>query len=159
MNLINSTTTLNTTNVTALQPLYGKDAVTIRIERGQQQFAWLLKTWHRIFDVPQKVSNDWALDPGIQHPTGPWASQMCGAFKGDGYNPKPGFFIGLEHFNAYLAGDHKGVQNPKTRDRLKRMTPLIKVNGGPLTAVDFYEIFCGAVFIDMTKPSCVVTYL
>lgn len=140
------------------QPLYGRDAVTLRMERGQQQFSWLLKNWFQLNDVPQLITDAWANDPGIMHPTGPWASQMCNALKADGYNPKPGFFIGLEHFNAYLAGERCSVQNQKTRDRLKKMQPLVKVNGGPLTAVDFYEVFCGAVFIDMTKPSCIVSY-
>jgi hypothetical protein len=131
----------------------------MRLQRGQQQFAWLLKTWFKLAGVPQLITDAWANDPGIQHPSGPWASQMCGACKGDGYNPRPGFFIGLEDFNQYLADERGHVQKQKTRDRLKNMTPLVKIDGGPLTAVDFYEIFSGATWIDTSKPSYVVTYL
>ena len=44
-------------------------------------FAITLKRWFAANGWPQRITDVWAHDPGIQSPTGPWASQMCNAMK------------------------------------------------------------------------------
>ena len=147
---------------TTTAPVFGADSsVQARIEVGRSQFAWLMRSWFKRHDVPQKITDDWANDPGIQHQTGPWASQVCGAIKGQGYSPRVGFFVGLEHFNEYLARDKDdvyrfAVTDQTTRRRLRGMEPLVLKHGGPLTAVDFWAIYSGSVIVDTTKPGSLV---
>ena len=66
-------------------------------------FALTLKRWFRANGWPQKITDDWAKDPGIKSPNGPWASQVCNAMKGDNYNPRAEFYIALGAFNDFVA--------------------------------------------------------
>ena len=107
-------------------------------------FALTLKRWFAGNGWPQKVTDDWAKDTGIQHPHGPWASQMCGAMKADGYNPKAEFFLALARFNEFVAQqDLKAVVDIKLRKRLENASPLRHDNGDVYTASDFWSLFAG----------------
>lgn len=107
-------------------------------------FALTLKRWFASNRWPQKITDDWAKDPGVQHPHGPWASQMCGAMKADGYNPKAEFFLALARFNEFVAQqDLKCVMGTKLRDRLADSRPLRHDNGDIFSASDFWSLYAG----------------
>ena len=107
-------------------------------------FALTLKRWFRANGWPQKVTDDWAKDPGIQSTTGPWASQVCNAMKAAGYNPKAEFFLALGEFNRFVAEqDVLRIKNSKLRKRLSETTPLLHENGQPYGAADFWSLYAG----------------
>jgi len=107
-------------------------------------FALTLKRWFRANGWPQKITDDWAKDAGIQSATGPWASQVCNAMKAAGYNPKAEFFLALGEFNRFVAEqDVMRVKDTKLRDRLAKTTPLLHENGQPYGAADFWSLYAG----------------
>lgn len=115
-------------------------------ENGPLTFALTLKRWFSANGWPQKITGDWATDPGVKHPHGPWASQMCGAMKGDSYNPKAEFFLALADFNAYVAKqDLRPITNSKLHDRLVDAKPLAHDDGRPYTAPDFWSLYAGLI--------------
>ena len=107
-------------------------------------FALTLKRWFRANGWPQKITDDWAKDPGVNYPHGPWASQICGAMKADGYNPRAEFFIGLAVFNKAVADQSfKGIQGTKLRDRLEGAKPMVGDSGRLYGPSDFWSLFAG----------------
>ena len=107
-------------------------------------FALTLKRWFNLNGWPQKITDDWAKDPGINHPHGPWASQMCGAMKADGYNPKADFFLSLGTFNRFVFDQHlTSVQDTKLRERLADAKALLLDNGEPYGGAEFWSLFAG----------------
>ena len=109
-------------------------------------FALTLKRWFRSNDWPQKITDDWAKDPGVMHPHGPWASQMCGAMKADGYNPKAEFFLALGAFNRFVFEQELiRVKGEKLRDRLKDAQPLLLENGQPYGGPEFWSCYAGVL--------------
>ena len=107
-------------------------------------FALTLKRWFKQNDWPQKITDDWAKDPGVMHPHGPWASQMCGAMKADGYNPKADFFLSLGTFNRFVFEQQlTSVQDTKLRERLSGANPLLLDSGEPYGGAEFWSLFAG----------------
>ena len=107
-------------------------------------FALTLKRWFRANDWPQKITDDWANDSGVKYPHGPWASQICGAMKADGYNPRVEFFIGLAVFNKAVADQSlRGIQSSKLRDRLEGAKPMTSDGGRLYGPSDFWSLFAG----------------
>ena len=115
-------------------------------EDGPLTFALTLKRWFASNDWPQKITQDWAEDAGVQNPNGPWASQMCGAMKAAGYNPKAQFFLALAEFNRFVEQqDTKAIANSKLRDRLTGAKPLLLDNGQIYKAPDFWSLYAGLI--------------
>jgi hypothetical protein len=107
-------------------------------------FALTLKRWFKQNDWPQKITDDWAKDLGVKHPHGPWASQMCGAMKADGYNPKAEFFLSLGTFNRFVFEQQlTSVQDTKLRERLSDAKALLLDNGEPYGGAEFWSLFAG----------------
>ena len=107
-------------------------------------FALTLKRWFKQNEWPQKITDDWAKDPGINHPHGPWASQMCGAMKADGYNPKADFFLSLGTFNRFVFDQQlTSVQDTKLRERLSDANALLLDNGEPYGGAEFWSLYAG----------------
>lgn len=105
-------------------------------------FARALKQWFRTNNWPQKVTDDWARSVGSI--TGPWASQMCGAMQGNGYNPKAEFFLALGRFNRAVAdNDLKNVTDRKCRDRMTAGDPFVHDDGLPFSSTDFWAMYAG----------------
>ena len=116
------------------------------IQDGPLTFALTLKRWFASNDWPQKITQDWAEDAGVQNPHGPWASQMCGAMKADGYNPKAAFFLALAEFNNFVEQQNtKVIVNSKLRDRLDGAKPLCLDNGQPYKGPDFWSLYAGLI--------------
>ena len=113
---------------------------------GPLTFALTLKRWFASNDWPQKITQDWAEDAGVQNPHGPWASQMCGAMKASGYNPKAEFFLALAEFNHFIEQQNtKVIANSKLRDRLEGAQPLRMDDGGLYKAPDFWSLYAGLI--------------
>lgn len=113
---------------------------------GPLTFALTLKRWFASNDWPQKITQDWAEDSGVQNPNGPWASQMCGAMKAAGYNPKAQFFLALAEFNHFVEQQNtKVIVNSKLRDRLEGAKSLRLDNGQPYKAPDFWSLYAGLI--------------
>jgi hypothetical protein len=111
-------------------------------------FALTLKRWFAANDWPQRITDEWAKDEGVNAPNGPWASQMCAAMKGDTYSPRAEFFLALASFNDYIAKqDFKGLQNSKLRDRLLGCRPLQTDDGILYGGAEFWSLFAG-----LTQP-------
>ena len=109
-------------------------------------FALTLKRWFRANGWPQKITDDWAKDPGIKSENGPWASQLCNAMKGDKYNPRAEFYIALGAFNDFVAKkDLKRIQNLKLRDRFVEATPMLADSGEPYGAAEFWSLYAGLI--------------
>lgn len=109
-------------------------------------FALTLKRWFRANDWPQKITDDWANDPGVNYQHGPWASQICGALKGDGYNPRAEFFIALAVFNqAVKDQSFKGIQSATLKKRLTDSVPLTHDDGRLYSPTDFWSLFAGQI--------------
>ena len=109
-------------------------------------FALTVKRWFATNDWPQKITDDWAKDPGVLNPHGPWASQVCGALKADGYNPKAQFFLALAEFNQFVARQElKSIVGKKRRERLEGAVPLLTDAGTPYTGSDFWSLFAGLI--------------
>ena len=107
-------------------------------------FALTLKRWFKQNGWPQKITDDWARDPGVCHPHGPWASQMCGAMKADGYNPKADFFLSLGTFNRFVFDQQlTSIQDTKLRERLSDAKPLLLDNGEPYGGAEFWSLYAG----------------
>ncbi len=106
-------------------------------------FAQTLKRWFKSNGWPQAITDTWAKDPGIQAPSGPWASQICGAMKAD-FHPRVEFFLAMARFNQYVADqDLKSITASKLRDRLKGATPLATDAGQLYGATEFFGLFTG----------------
>jgi len=113
---------------------------------GPLTFALTLKRWFASNGWPQKITQDWAEDKGVLNPHGPWASQMCGAMKASGYNPKAEFFLALAEFNHFVEQQNTQViVNSKLRDRLEGAKPLYLDNGQPYKAPDFWSLYAGLI--------------
>ena len=113
---------------------------------GPLAFALTLKRWFASNGWPQRITEDWAKDEGVQNPHGPWASQMCGAMKGSGYNPKAEFFLALAEFNQFIDQQNtKVITKSKIRDKLTGAKPLCLENGQPYTAPDFWSLYAGII--------------
>ena len=107
-------------------------------------FALTLKRWFRANGWPQKITDDWAKDPGVNYPHGPWASQVCGAMKADGYNPRAEFFIALAVFNKVVHEQaFKQAQGQTLKGRLDGSTAFLHDDGRLFTATDFWALFAG----------------
>jgi len=107
-------------------------------------FALTLKRWFRANGWPQKITDDWSKDPGVNYPHGPWASQVCGAMKADGYNPRAEFFIALAVFNEVVSRqDFKNIQGQTVKARLEGAKPLTHDDGRLFTPTDFWSLFAG----------------
>ena len=108
-------------------------------------FALTLKRWFKQNSWPQAITDNWAKDPGVQAPTGPWASQVCGAMKGD-FHPRVEFFLAFARFNDAVASqDFSAIQSRKVRDRLTDALPLALDNGQPYGATEFFQLFTGLI--------------
>ena len=108
-------------------------------------FALTLKRWFKANGWPQAITDNWAKDPGVQAPTGPWASQVCGAMKGD-FHPRVEFFLAFAKFNDAVAQQQlKAIQIRKVRDRLTNALPLTTDNGQPYGATEFFQLFTGLI--------------
>ncbi len=108
-------------------------------------FALTLKRWFKANGWPQAITDNWAKDPGVQAPTGPWASQVCGAMKGD-FHPRVEFFLAFAKFNDAVAQQQfKAIQVRKVRDRLTNALPLTTDNGQPYGATEFFQLFTGLI--------------
>lgn len=106
-------------------------------------FANTLKRWFKSNDWPQAITDTWAKDPGIRAPSGPWASQICGAMKAD-FHPRVEFFLAMARFNQFVADqDLKSITISKLRDRLKDAQPLRTEAGHLYAATDFFSLFTG----------------
>ena len=106
-------------------------------------FAQTLKRWFKSNSWPQAITDTWAKDPGIQAPSGPWASQICGAMKAD-FHPRVEFFMAMARFNQFVADqDLKSVTATKLRDRLTGATPLATDAGQLYGATEFFGLFTG----------------
>lgn len=108
-------------------------------------FALTLKRWFKVNSWPQAITDNWAKDPGVQAPTGPWASQVCGAMKGD-FHPRVEFFLAFAKFNDAVAQQElKAILVRKVRDRLTNALPLTTDNGQPYGATEFFQLFTGLI--------------
>ena len=106
-------------------------------------FAQTLKRWFKANGWPQAITDSWAKDPGIKAPSGPWASQICGAMKAD-FHPRVEFFLAMARFNQFVADqDLKSITSSKLRDRLKGSAPLATDAGQPYGATEFFGLFTG----------------
>ena len=106
-------------------------------------FAQTLKRWFKSNSWPQAITDSWAKDPGIQSPSGPWASQICGAMKAD-FHPRVEFFMAMARFNQFVADqDLRSITVSKLRDRLKGATPLATEAGQLYGATEFFGLFTG----------------
>jgi hypothetical protein len=106
-------------------------------------FAQTLKRWFKSNGWPQAITDSWAKDPGIQAPSGPWASQICGAMKAD-FHPRVEFFLAMARFNQFVADQElRTVTVSKVRDRLKGALPLATDNGLVYGATEFFGLFTG----------------
>ena len=115
-------------------------------EDGPLTFALTLKRWFASNGWPQRITEDWAKDEGVQNPHGPWASQMCGAMKGSGYNPKAEFFLALAEFNHFISQQNtKVIAKSKLRDKLTDAKPLCLENGDLYKAPDFWSLYAGLI--------------
>ena len=109
-------------------------------------FALTLKRWFRANGWPQKITDDWAKDPGVNYQHGPWASQICGALKGDGYSPRAEFFIALAVFNqAVKDQSFKGIQSQTLKNRLEGSVPMAHDDGQLYSPTDFWALFAGQI--------------
>ena len=108
-------------------------------------FALTLKRWFKANGWPQAITDNWAKDAGVQAPTGPWASQVCGAMKGD-FHPRVEFFLAFARFNDAVAQQQfNAIQNRKVRDRLTKAAPLCLENGQPYGPTEFFQLFTGLI--------------
>ena len=127
-------------------PQYGWYFRNMIPESPALTFALTLKRWFAANDWPQRITDEWAHDEGVHAPNGPWASQMCGAMKGAGYNPKAEFFLALATFNDYVAQqDFRGVRNSKLRDRLTDCKPLTTNDGLLYGGAEFWSLYAGLI--------------
>lgn len=111
----------------------------------KEVFAQTLKRWFKANGWPQAITDSWAKDPGIQAPSGPWASQICGAMKAD-FHPRVEFFLAMARFNQYVADqDLKSITASKLRDRLKGAKPLATDAGQLYGPTDFFGLFTGLI--------------
>ena len=109
-------------------------------------FALTLRRWFKRNLWAQRITEDWAKDSGVQHPHGPWASQMCGAMKGDGYNPKAEFFLALADFNHYVARqDFRSLVNTRIKDKLINARALVNDEGQLFSGADLWSLFAGLI--------------
>ena len=109
-------------------------------------FAITLKRWFAANGWPQRITDVWAHDPGIQNPTGPWASQMCNAMKAAGYNPKADFFLALGAFNEFVHRQElTGIAGSKLRDMLKDSAAMVDAENRPFGAAEFWSLFAGVI--------------
>ena len=109
-------------------------------------FALMLKRWFNENGWPQKITDDWCKDPGVNYPHGPWASQVCGAMKGAGYSPKSEFFVAFGRFNEYVAdADFKSLMNTALKDKLMDSRPLVMDDGEIMTACHFWSVYAGVM--------------
>tara|TARA_A200000159_G_scaffold68719_1_gene63633 strand:- start:1410 stop:2111 length:702 start_codon:yes stop_codon:yes gene_type:complete len=107
-------------------------------------FAVTLKRWFASNGWPQKITDDWAQDVG--NATGPWASQVCNAFKAAGYNPKAEFFLALGTFNQAVASQELlAIKDTKLKDRLTGALPLLLENGQPYGGAEFWSLYAGLI--------------
>jgi hypothetical protein len=107
-------------------------------------FALTIKKWFKANDWPQKITDDWAKDQGVLYPHGPWASQVCAALKGSGYNPKAEFFIAFARFNQFVAEqDLRSLTDQSLKKRLDGAEPLCLDNGTPYGGAEFWSLFAG----------------
>ena len=107
-------------------------------------FALTLKRWFAANGWPQKITDDWARD--VNHPNGPWASQVCNALKASGYNPKAEFFLALGTFNQTVASqDLLAIKDTKLKDRLTDAKPLLLDNGQPYGGAEFWSLYAGLI--------------
>ena len=110
-------------------------------------FALVIKRWFAANGWPQKITDDWAKDPGVQAPNGPWASQICAALKVD-FHPRVEFFVAIARFNQFIADQElKGVKGKRLRDRLHGAKPLLDDAGHLYGATEFFALFTG-----LTQP-------
>ena len=106
-------------------------------------FALVIKRWFAANGWPQKITDDWAKDAGVQAPNGPWASQICAALKVD-FHPRVEFFIAIARFNQFIADqDLKAVRGKRLRDRLHGAEPLRDDAGHLYGATEFFALFTG----------------
>jgi len=106
-------------------------------------FAQTLKRWFKSNGWPQAITDSWAKDPGVQSPSGPWASQICGAMKAD-FHPRVEFFLAMARFNQFVADqDLRSITASKLRDRLKDAKPLATDAGHLYGATEFFGLFTG----------------
>jgi len=117
--------------------------VTAASQDAKLIFAQTLKRWFKSNSWPQAITDSWAKDPGIQAPSGPWASQICGAMKAD-FHPRVEFFLAMARFNQFIADqDLRSVTASKLRDRLKDAKPLATDAGQLYGATEFFGLFTG----------------
>lgn len=115
-----------------------------QIPREQQdsrlRFGRALHAWMKQNDLSLQVPHEWSQANGK---FGPHNSQLSLCTRGV-FDPKAMFFVQLGKFNAALeVGDHREVPDQLTRDRLKRATPFMTVDGRVATGADFFAMFTG----------------
>ena len=112
-------------------------------EEGKLAFARVVKLWLRENGWPQKITDDWARDPGVMAPNGPWASQICAALKAE-FHPRVEFFLALGRFNQVVAdGEIRNVTDSKLRTRLAKGKPLTDDSGKVYGAAEFFALMSG----------------
>ena len=112
-------------------------------EEGKLAFARVVKIWLRENGWPQKITDDWARDPGVLAPNGPWASQICAALKAE-FHPRVEFFLALGRFNQVVAEkDLRNVTDAKVKARLLDAKPLVDDSGKVYGAAEFFALMSG----------------
>ena len=112
-------------------------------EEGKANFARVVKLWLRENGWPQKITDDWARDPGVKAPNGPWASQICAALKAE-FHPRIEFFLALGRFNQVVADKElRNITDRKTKARLVDAKPLTDDSGKVYGAAEFFALMSG----------------
>ena len=97
--------------------------------------------------------HDWARDKRKQDgiTTGPHNSQIAFLERGDGFDPKIGFWESLETFNLSIANKEEKftyVQSKIVRERLLSATPFLNEKGHPADFIDFIKMVSGRAKIN-----------
>lgn len=118
--------------------------MSVDTTQGAKNIAHAIKLWFKRNDWPQKITHDWSLN--TEQPHGPWASQICGLLKADGYNPKAEFFLALADFNRFVsAQDLVEINDSVLHERLNNAFPFCHDNGEIFNATDFWSLYAGII--------------
>ena len=107
-----------------------KSSVPPHLLEARSLFGKAFSKWRKSQNLGMTNIHDWARDKRKQDgiTTGPHNSQIAFLERGDGFDPKIGFWESLETFNLSIANkDEKFtyVQSKTVRERLLNATPFL----------------------------------
>ena len=130
-----------------------KSSVPPHLLEARSIFGKAFSKWRKSQTLGMTNIHDWARDKRKQDgiTQGPHNSQIAFLERGDGFDPKIGFWESLETFNLSIANkDEKFtyVQSKTVRERLLNATPFLNEKGDPADFIDFIKMVSGRAKIN-----------